>query len=91
MASAARASGGVSVSIRSGMMMLPGALVAERHCGWLFGDGGRGQHANNVQKALLLVGLGHADDGAEGVRGRIIVGLPGASGHDDRDALEALV
>ena len=79
------------MSIRSGMMMLPGALVAERHRRRFFGDGNRCQHAHNVQKALLLVRLGHADDGAEGVRGRIIVGLAGASGHDDRDALEALV
>ena len=88
---AARASGGVSVSIRSGMMMLPGALVAERHCGRLFCNGNWCQHANNVQEPLLLVWLGHADDGTEGVRGRIIVWLAGASGHDNRDALEALI
>ncbi len=83
------ASAGVAVA--SWTMVRARALVAERHCRRFFGDGNRGQHANHMQETLLLVRLGHADDGAEGMRGRIIVGLSGASGHDDRDALEALV
>ena len=68
---AARTSGGVSVSIAMNrrMMVRAHTLAAERQRRRFFRDGGGGQHANDMQETLLLVWLGHADDGAEGMRG----------------------
>ena len=88
---AVRTSGGVSESIGSCAMVVARALRPERHRGRLFGNGNRRQHTDNVEQTLLLVRLGHADDGTEGMRGGIVVRLAGASGHDNRDALEALI
>ena len=88
---AVRTSGGVSESIGSCAMVVARALRPERHRGRLFGNGNRRQHTDNVEQTLLLVRLGHAHDGTEGMRGGIVVRLAGASGHDNRDALEALI
>jgi len=49
----------------------------------------RREKADDMAEPLLFVWLGHADDGAESVRARIVAGISGAAGEDDRDAAEA--
>lgn len=66
-----------------------GGLVARRAVGGgiLSGDGG--EEANDLQHALGLERLGHADDGSEIVACGVVGGLGVARDKDNRNAREA--
>ncbi len=60
-----------------------------RRCGLLNVLGKRGEQTDDVAEAFLFIGLGHADDGAEGMGLGIVTGVCRKGREDDGHAAQA--